>query len=384
MFPLWNISPYMASSYFKLSEAYYAGKNWPYSYGIPFGNQTYFGTFDRNMPYWKAVALNNMMNNPFYVPYIPLNVGSAGGGISDSDIAATHNAANKAVLSAKFSALGTHLTTLLSDINSALTSSDLTPNQKAELENKKAEVEDLIKRKNDFAKKSPNMEVTDAIAEVNDMLQECYGLQDSVAALKQSIQAGEDVVPEMTPEQIAQEYENTTKPAIEQLLNNPQVTQAEKDAIQAKQQELEDAISQGKSQAEINKIKGELQDLIDGINTRLNPADDEGHDPVVDHNVPEQLSAAQIKAKLPEIKDTIDELVNDDNIDSSTKSKLRAKQRELRDAIRQGKSEEEIQKLYNELNYMITNAKYQSEIKGLDSDTHIDAADKKAIKDKYK
>ena len=365
----WNISPAYAQGFFRAKEAYYNAMNWPFGYSLNFLGDTYYGNFELGqVDYNTAFNVNMLLHNPFYVPYIPTNVG---GGMNDIDYSQINLAADKTILQCKFASLGANLNDLLGNINSALASKDLTDGQRTELEKLKAQTEDLLKRREDFAKKSPDMEIADAAAQMEALYGEFYDLSGDFDNLVNKIRSGEDVTPpeaQKTPEQIAQEYENTTKPAIQELLDNPDVSEEDKQALRDLQERLEKAIQDGASQEELNEIYDELQNKINGIQSNLPQEqveqDDEDETPI------EEMSVADIKDKLKnEIKPEIRNLQNDKYLDDEDKRELRDKQKELQDAIRNGASEDEIRALYKELKDMITVAKVKSEVgKTIDPD----------------
>ena len=377
--PFWNFSPYYVNSVLERQQAYLASMSWPYGYSINLDGKNYYGNYDYNLDFNAAVQQNIMLHNPFYTPYIPINTNT---GFSDIDYARINLATDKNILQAKFEILGTNLNNLIADIDSALGSRDLTDNQKAELENKKAQAENLLKQREDFAKRSPNMEVAAALAEIEGLQGQYYDLRDSVGALKSKIQSGEDVAPTLTPKEIAQQYD-ALKPTIYELLNNPNVSDEDKVVLQALKEELEEALNNGTDTETLNEIYADLDDAIGAVQGKLAENTEEDDDLTMDQTPIDQMSVDDIKNKYNnEIKPAIRELGKDEYLYEDDKQALKDKQNALRDAIRNGASEEEIKKLYKELQNLITESRAKIEVAKLDENPNLSDEDKADLNDK--
>ena len=295
----WGNSPFSANAYLRGQVAYQNAMSFPFGFALNMYGGTYYGSFEpeNNTPI-EALEKQKMMHSHFqYMPYIDVRSQT---GISDIDYSRIDLTAAKDLAQIKFASMTTDLNGLISQIDSALASGDLTDGQRAELENKKAEAEDMLNRLEDFAKKS-DKDIYEALPELTAMQKnEFYPLRDSVNDLLNKIQNGEDVSPTLTPEQISDDYENNTKPAIEEILNNPDVSDEDKKAIEEKQKELEKAIEDGKSQEELNRINNELNDLIDEVNGKLN---DLQIDEIKDQLKNETKPAIEEMLKNPEVSD---------------------------------------------------------------------------------
>lgn len=429
MFPIFGSygfsnSPFTAGAILRGQEMMLARQNFPYGYITNIGGNTITGVFEGNMPYHEAYAKNIMMNNPYYFPYIPIE--SAGGIQTQIDTSKAELAANRDALLILNQCLGNNIDNKLKQIDQALQADGLGENKKATLEAEKAKLEDLKNRLEDFRKKSPDMEVTDAIktvkgfekeykniveqyekdqAAVDNVLDDPNVSEEKKQAIKdkqaeiekakaegkspEEIQKLEDELKdlmnnannandndntpmehvgqnkpaeEMSVDEIKKAVEEETQPAIDKIAENPAVSDEAKQAIQAKQEELKKAIEEGKPQEEIQKLYKELNDLVNNAIDNINKASDSNNNVQPTHvgedtNV-EQMSVDDVKKALKdEVKPEIDKLIASPNLDAETKKAIQEKQKELEKAIEEGKPQEEVQGLYQELIDLVNGAK---------------------------
>ena len=377
--------------------------SWPYGWVGYYGGQTSCNFIDsEQFSYQQAAEINKMIHNPNYIPYIDLS--AAGGGTNLDINQAKANgklAAMKDILKAKFDSLGTDLNNIISQAQNALSTQNLTSDQKTKIQEFINRAQEILKKREDFAKKSSSMELNTALREVSDLQQEYYQLFNDIKSFSSTVNGtngnngnngvvdnnnnnnDDDYTPteipepigddeNITPEELQTRYEEQMKPAIEELLKSNELSRADKKAIQDKQKELEKAIEEGKSIEELKKLYNELSELANGKQSDI----------VTD----------KFKEKAEDLKADIDEIKDNENLTDEEKKALTDKLAELDKAIADGKSPEEIQDIIDDLTelkdranskiYYYENVKPQ--IEAILNDNKISDADKKAIQDKQK
>ena len=361
---------------------------YPYAYYSPLGG---VGVLEGNMSYQEAVDTNALITNPYYMPPMRANNNVMQAQAEQAQIVQqSRNDADKAFLMIRYSSLKGDVNNLVASAAKYVDSENLNDEQKKQLEAIKEAAEALQKKLNDMAKDDKNTQVTDAIQKVSGMRDEYNNILKSIEAFKRSVTEnagnadgtnntdgtngsegangtggadgangangangadganganGADGVDgndgtDGYDEQIKavnDKLEKEMKPAIEELMSNPKLSEEDKKKLKEKQEEIEKAIEEKKPKEEIEKLYNEMVDLVNGTKDKLEKA-----------NLKERKELADNCGDLVEKSS---KLVKEEPAFVSKKQRQRIdeKQKALQAAILANKPIEEIKAAYEDL-----------------------------------
>ncbi len=344
---------------------------YPYIYATPWGSASH----EPGTTYQEALVLNQMMYDPYHLPDVS---GLCGGNNNAQQIADAQNRgeqwANRTILKVAYDVVKNNVDNIVKSAEKHL-NDNLTDDQKKELQAIKEAAEVLQKKIADFAEKSKNMDVRNAIVEVDKLKGEYNTLYKRIQTFNEQVAksktngntgtSGNDGVngndgvdgnngnnggSEIKDlESLKKAYEESTKPAIDELLKNPKLSAEDKKKIEEKQKELEKAIEDNKPFEEIKKIYDELGEMITGIQDKINKAEEQEV----------EQARKELAEKCEKLNDGINKLVQEDIslVPKKDKNALKEVQKELQEAIAAGKSQEEIKEIYNKVNAVYTKIK---------------------------
>ena len=367
------IDTYAAGRYIAHRGMAAANIFYPYIFATPWGSAAH----EPGTTYQEAVVLNQMMYDPYHMPDV--SALCRGGNNSAQQIADAQAKgvqwADRTILKVTYNSVKNNVDNIVKSAEQHLNSDDLTDDQKKELQAIKETAEALQKKIADFAEKSKNMDVRSAIVEVDKLQKEYNDLYKRIQTFNTAVAKnktngnngtngndgvdgnngvngndgnnGNSEIKDL--ESLKKAYDESTKPAIDELMKNPKLSAEDKKKIEEKQKELEKAIQENKPFEEIKKLYDELGEMVTGIQDKINKAVEQ--------------EAEQSKKELAEncnkLNENIGELVQEDVslVPKKDKKVLQEALKELQDAIVAGKSQEEIEEIYGKVNAIYTRIK---------------------------